>query len=61
MQAETQINNISVIFPATPEKFTQYYGHLERLNYFTFAIWIDRTASEGEMCKRRARTTADPF
>jgi hypothetical protein len=26
MHAETQINNISMIFPATPEKFMQCYG-----------------------------------
>jgi hypothetical protein len=34
--AETQINNTSVIFPTTLEKFMQYYDPLGRLNYFTF-------------------------
>jgi hypothetical protein len=42
MRAETQINHISAILPATPEKFMQYHGFLGRLNYFTFSIWMDR-------------------
>jgi hypothetical protein len=36
MHAETQINNIALIFPATPEKFIQYYGLSEAIELFHF-------------------------
>jgi hypothetical protein len=42
MHAETQINNISVIFPASPENVCNIMVPLARLNYFTFSTWIER-------------------
>jgi hypothetical protein len=42
MHAETQINNISMIFPVTPEKFLQYYGPSGAIELFHFSIWINR-------------------
>jgi hypothetical protein len=42
MHAETQINNISVVFLTTPEKFMQYSSPSGAIELFHFSIWIDR-------------------
>jgi hypothetical protein len=61
MQTETHINNISMVFPVSPETFIQYYGLSGVIGLFHLfnMDWLHGIGKE--MCKRRTLTAADPF
>jgi hypothetical protein len=42
MHAETQMNTISVIFPAIPERFMQYCAPSGAIELSHFSVWINR-------------------